>query len=130
MPDRDKCIPPVPRIDPDLWEDFEGFRETFLFYVRDSEANRCLRLLGRYLYNLLLETREPQGEEDAESSTRIELEAALADLRHEEGFLKALGREQTLSSLSETDIALSQVAAREALVLGESARRIEEALGR
>jgi hypothetical protein len=130
MPDRDESTPaaPIPRIDPASWEEGEGFRETLLLHVSDPEANTTLRHLGDLFFNLSLLGAEswphhPGGE------TRAELRAALADLRHLEGFLGAVGREHEISSLSSADEALSEFAGRQALELSRIAREIEAALG-
>jgi hypothetical protein len=130
MPDRDESISaaPIPRIDPASWEGGEGFRETLLLHFTDPEANTTLRRLGDLLFNLSLMGAEswphhPEGE------TRAELWAALADLRHLEGFLASVGREHDVSSLSSADEELSQFAGRQALELSHVADEIEEALG-
>jgi hypothetical protein len=130
MPDRDESTPaaPIPRIDPALWEEHEGLRETLLLHITDPEANETLRRLGGFFYNASLACAEswphhPEGE------TRAELRAALADLRHLEGFLSSIGRERVVSSLSSADEALSEFAEGQALELSRIAEGIEEALG-
>lgn len=129
MPDQPQSISaPIPSIDPARWEEGEGFRETLLLHYSDPEANATLRRLGSFLFNASLELagswpHHPEGE------TRAELRAALADLRHLEGFLAAVGREHEASSLSEEEDVLSLVAARQAVELGQIAREIEQALG-
>lgn len=41
MPDRDESTPAfIPRIDPALWEEGEGFRETLLLHFTDSQGKR------------------------------------------------------------------------------------------
>ena len=91
MPDQDECtpaeeaaIPPI--IDPAKFEDFATFRETFLLYFSDPEANATLRSLGNLLHNFVLEywrfwPDQPEG------LLRASLRAAVADLRHVQGFL-------------------------------------------
>jgi hypothetical protein len=131
MPDRDEstaAAAPIPRIDPTSWEEGEGFRETLLLHFTDPEANTTLRRLGDLFFNLSLMGAEswphhPGGE------TRAELRAALADLRHLEGFLASVGREHVVSSLSSADEALSEFAGRQALEVSRIAREIEAALG-
>lgn len=129
MHDRDESIPaPIPRIDPVHWEEYEGFRETLLLHVTDPEANATLRRLGSFLFSVCLERAElwphhPEGE------TRAELRAVLADLRHLEGFLGTVGKEHVVSSLSESDEALSRFAARQARSLSRMADKIERVLG-
>jgi hypothetical protein len=130
MPDRSKSISaaPIPRIDPASWEEGEGFRETLLLHVTDPKANTTLRSLGGLLLNLFLECA-PSSPHHGEGETRSELRAALADLRHLEGFLISVGREHEVSSLSPADDELSQFAGSQALEVSRIAHEIELALG-
>lgn len=129
MPDRQQSIPAlIPRIDPAQWEEHEGFRETLLLHFTDLEANITLRRFGDLLFNLSLECA-PVWPHHPEGETRSELRAALADLRHLEGFLSWVGQEHVVSSLTETDDVLSRFAARQALELSRIADEIEQALG-
>ncbi len=129
MPDQQESIPaPIPCLDPAAWEEHEGFRETFLLHYTEPEANTTLRHLGSLLFNLALESsgtwpHHPGG------VTRSELKAALADLRHLQGFLATVGREHRVSSLTVTDDTLSRFAAEQAKEVGRIADRIEEELG-
>jgi hypothetical protein len=130
----EESIPPVrpatpPRIIPAAWEDFPAFRETFLMYFTEPQANAALRIVGRLFHDLVLEYyhRWPDW---PESFTGTEMRSALADLRHLEGYLAAIGREHEQASLTEPDIALSQLAAREAGELARIAEEIEAAIGR
>jgi hypothetical protein len=128
MRKRRAAVAPIPRIDPAEWEEHEGFRETLLLHVTESKANVALRNLGAVLFDMALECahswpHQPEGD------TRAELRAALADLRHLEGFLTALGQEHIVSSLEDEDAALSRFAARQAIAVGRIADRIEEELG-
>jgi hypothetical protein len=128
MPDREQSIPaPIPRIDPADWEEHQGFRETLLRHYTAPEANETLRRFGSLLFNQALECAEdwphhPEGE------TRSELRAALADLRHLEGFLSSVGKEHVLSSLTPENEALSRFAEQQALEVRHLADRIEEEL--
>lgn len=129
MPDQPHFIAaPIPRIDPDQWEEHEGLRETLLLRYTDPGANETLRRLGAFLFDTALEcpVTWPNHPEGATSS---ELRAALADLRHLEGFLSAVGREHEASELSAADTSLSQFAGRQAVEVGMIADRIEEELG-
>jgi hypothetical protein len=117
--------PPV--IDPAAWEDFPVFRETFLMYITEPAYNAALRKTGEFLFAMLLE-HYGNWPTWTESSTRTELRAAVADLRHLEGFLGSVGREHKLSSLSFEDTSLSQSAARVAIDVGKLADRIEREL--
>jgi hypothetical protein len=130
MHDRPQSTPaPIPRIDPTLWEGGEGFRETLLLHYTDTEANETLRRLGSLLFNQALEGAE-SWPHYPEGTTRSELRAALADLRHLEGFLAAVGQEHLLSSLAPADEALSRFAEQQAVEVGRVADRIEEELDR
>jgi len=129
MPNQVQSTPaPIPRIDPAQWEEHEGFRETLLRHFTDPQANATLRSLRDLLLTLSLECASswphyPEGE------THSELRAALADLRHLEGFLSGVGREHVISSLTEDDDALSRFAARQAQKLSRIAEEIEQAVG-
>jgi hypothetical protein len=129
MPDRRESIPaaPIPRIDPALWEEGEGFRETLLLHYTEPEANATLRRLGKLVFDVSLECagawpHHPHGE------THAELSAAVADLRHLQGFLAAVGQEHEISSLSVPDEVLSHLAARQSAELARIADEIERAL--
>jgi hypothetical protein len=139
MPDQPQCInpsppgspaePPAPPVlDPAKWEDFPAFRETFLMYFTEPPANSALRIFGRLFHELVLEychhwPNWPEG------VTVTELRSALADLRHLEGYLGAVGREHEEAALTEAETALSQLAARLAGELARIADEIEQALG-
>ena len=129
MPDRaQSTAAPIPRIDPILWERGEGFRETLLLHFTEPQANATLRDMGALRFDLALECSR-SWPETSEGSTHAELRAALADLRHLEGFLSAVGREHVVSSLDFAATALSQFAQRQAREVGRIADRIEEELG-
>lgn len=115
-------------VDPALWEDFPVFRETFLMYLTLPPYADALRTVGDFLFMLVLDV---YGGWPAwsESATRTELRAALADLRHLEGFLASVGKEHVLSSLSPDDARLSQLAGTLAAHLGELAGTLGAALG-
>jgi hypothetical protein len=101
-------VPPV--VDPARWEDFPVFRETFLYYVTLPPYADALRTVGDWLFAMVLESYG-QWPSWPESATRTEVRAALADLRHLEGFLGSVGREHVISSLAPEDAILSQLAA-------------------
>jgi hypothetical protein len=65
----------------------------------------------------------------AVSFTATELRAAVADLCHLEGYLDAVGREHEEASLTEPEMALSRLAARQAGELARIADELEQALG-
>lgn len=129
-----ESTPPVrvatpPRIVPDTWEDFPAFRETFLMYFTEPPANAALRIVGRLFHEIVLEYYH-HWPEWPEGTTATELRAALADLRHLEGYFAAVGREHEQASLSEPDTALSLLAGRLAGELARIAEEIEAAIGR
>ena len=119
------ATPPI--IDPDAWEDFPVFRETFLMYISEPAYNTALRKTGEFLFTMILECYG-NWPVLTEGTTRTELRAALGDLRHLEGFLGSVGREHRVSSLSSEDTALSQSAAGVAVEVGKLADRIEHEL--
>lgn len=134
MPEQSQSTPPPriatpPRIAPATWEDFPVFRETFLFYFTEPPANAALRVFGRLFHELVLEYYH-HWPEWPEGVTATELRAALADLRHLEGYLAAVGREHQDAALSEPDTALSVMAGRHAGELARIAEEIEQAIGR
>jgi hypothetical protein len=120
------ACPPI--IDPAAWEDFPVFRETFLLYITDPAYNAALRIFGRLLHELVLEYYR-HWPNWLEGVTATELRAAVADLRHLEGYLGAVGREHEEASLTEPEMALSRLAARKAGELACIADEIEQALG-
>lgn len=129
LPDPEEGPPAVPPVlDPEAWEDFAVFRETFLFYLTPPAYARAVRGVGEMLYALVLESygRWPAW---PESATRTELRAALADLRHLEGFLASVGREQVVSLLADDDARLSALAADQAREVARVADALAEALG-
>src|SRR4051812_21424339 len=119
------AIPPV--IDPAAWEDFPAFRETFLMYFTPPGYAAALRVVGEMLHTMILESYNPWPGWP-ESSTRTEMRAALADLRHLQGFLASVGREKELSSLDPEDAYLSNTAARLARQIRHAADGIEREL--
>src|SRR4051794_6280782 len=78
------AIPPV--IDPQLFEDFPTFRETFLLYVTDPTANAALRGFGKLLFDGIL-ALWGDWPDPPEGLFRASLRAAIADLRHVQGAL-------------------------------------------
>ncbi|HSS48736.1 MAG TPA: hypothetical protein VLX28_07310, partial [Thermoanaerobaculia bacterium] len=74
-----------PRIDPSQWEHFVAFRETFLLHFTEPRHNRALRGVGDLIYELALDYNHFP--DQPEGWRRAELRAAVADLRHLEGYL-------------------------------------------
>jgi hypothetical protein len=123
--DEPPAVPPV--IDPAAWEDYPAFRETFLMYFTPPGYATALRTVGEMLHTMILESYDPWPGWP-ESSTRTEMRAALADLRHLQGFLASVGREKELSSLDPEDAYLSNTAARLARQIKHAADGIEREL--
>jgi hypothetical protein len=119
------ATPPV--IDPAAWEDFPAFRETFLMYFTPPGYADALRTVGEMLHTMILENYCPWPGWP-ESSTRTEMRAAVADLRHLQGFLASVGREREVSSLDPEDAYLSTLAAKLARQIGHATDGIEREL--
>jgi hypothetical protein len=125
MPDLTPQSTPPPAADPDAWEKLPAFRQTFLMYVTPPGFAAALQGLGEMLYSLILET-PAEWPGWPESATRTEMRAALADLRHLQGFLGSVGREREVSSLDAEDAYLSTLAAklaRQLRVVGDGIER-------
>jgi len=80
---------PVPVIDPAAFEEYEGLRETTLAVFTDAKVNTLLREFVDFVYTVCLEyskywPREPEG------SFKHQTRAALADLRHLQGYVAML----------------------------------------
>jgi hypothetical protein len=116
-----------PAADPDTWERLPAFRQTFLMYVTPPGFQEALQGVGEMLYSLVLDT-PAEWPPWTESATRTEMRAALADLRHLQGFLASVGRERELSSLDPEDAYLSNTAARLARQIKHAADGIEREL--
>jgi hypothetical protein len=131
MPDHEQSTPPEeaaipPIIDPTAFEDFPALRECFLLYVTDPEANAALRAGALLLYDLTLEywhhwPAHPEG------LIRAQLRAAVADMRHIQGFLADVERQEDADSAHEAH--LCRIAGGVSRDLEGLADRIEEELG-
>ena len=123
--------PAVPRsIDPAAWEDFAVFRESFLMYLTPPALNEAMREVADSFFTLLLEHSGQDWPGWPESTTRTEMRAALADLRHLVGFLASIGQERRVASLSPGDAKLSLYASGIARVLNRIGNGIERKLAR
>jgi hypothetical protein len=116
-----------PRIEPAQWEEYPGFRETFLLYFTEPPHDAVLRGLAMLLYDFALEHCHlwpswPKG------SPATEMWAALADLRHLQGYLSDVGQGQKLSRLAPRERRLSRLACRMALKLGRIGDEMESVL--
>ncbi len=118
--------PPV--IDPEHHEDFPVFRECFLYRIAGADSNATLRAFGDLFYQLILEYSEwwpPQ----PEGTLRGGLRAAIADLRHVQGFLllEWTGPEASFETPHEEHLA--RVGGEIALEVGKLADRLETEMG-
>jgi hypothetical protein len=91
---------PVPILDPAAFERFEGWRETSLAVITDAKANSALRAMAELVYTICLEysrywPKEPEG------SFFHQCRAAVADLRHMQGYLVMLEEVSASASLTE-----------------------------
>ncbi len=131
MPDRDESTAAAvapPTVDPREWEDFAVFRETFLVQFTRPAHNAALRHFAEMLFDVTLEAcRSPLFPELPGEPPRHDLAAAVADLRHLQGFL------HMLFDLSEggegEERRLGRLAARAERALAKVADAIEGALG-
>jgi len=123
----DSAVPPI--LDPGLWESFPVFRESFLLYISEPGFNAALRTAAEHFFAMVLETYDGWPEWP-ESSTRMELRALAADLRHAQGFAASIGQERNLSTLPSGDVRLSKHAAGIARLLNQVATAIERKLAR
>ena len=127
-PDDDPPVSDAPsqEIDPDLWGDFAVFRETFLVYVSHARYNAALRAVGEMLFEMVLETWD-HWPEQPEGYLRSHLRAAVADLRHLEGFLSTQGENPPEDEPYEAH--LCRMAVRMSREVGGVAEQIERELG-
>ncbi|HEY0557024.1 MAG TPA: hypothetical protein VGG20_22390 [Thermoanaerobaculia bacterium] len=116
-----------PAIPPDDWERLPAFRETFLMYVTPPGYAAALQTMGEMLYSLIL-NNPAEWPGWPESSTRTEMRAAGADLRHLQGFLRSVEKEREVSSLDAEDAYLALMAGKLSRKLGRMAEWIEREL--
>jgi hypothetical protein len=115
------AVPPI--IDPDAFERFEGWRETTLAVFTEPTANATLRAFAEFIYTVCLEYShywppEPEG------SFRHQCRAAVADLRHLQGYLAMLDQARVDASLTEDSERISAVCGR----LSPRVKKIADAL--
>ncbi len=118
------AIPPV--LDPAEWEDEPTFREVFMLHFSDPDANDTMRRLGNLLYSFVLQywgewPNHPEG------LIRTQLRAAVADLRHAQGYLATLDKEA--DGLEPHEQHLCRVAGKVSREVGRQADRIDQELG-
>src|SRR4051812_8045685 len=113
-----------PEIEPERWEDFVAFRETFLLHFTEPRDNVALRGVGHLLYEMVLEY--DHFPDQPEGLRRAELRAAVADLRHLEGYLVTAGSDPPDDPY---EAALCRTSVRMAREVGKVADTLEETLG-
>ena len=116
-------------IDPAAWEDFPIFRESFLMYISEPSFNAALRTAAEHFFTMMLESYD-RWPEWQETSTRTEMRAAVADMRHLQGFLASVGKERHVSSLDAGDARFSKHASRVARLLKQVADTMEHKLAK
>jgi hypothetical protein len=117
----------LPDVPPDDWERLPAFRETFLMYITPPDYVAALQTMGEMLYSLIL-NNPAEWPGWPESSTRTEMRAAGADLRHLQGFLRSVEKEREVSSLDAEDAYLALMAGKLSRKLGRMAEWIEREL--
>lgn len=128
--DRPESTPVTPpTIDPTRWEDFEGFRESFLLHFTRQADNAALRTVATLLFDLVLEASTALIPPQPEGWARAQIRAAVADLRFLQGLLGSFTQEAEGSSLEPFEDHLYRFAGARSAVLGKVADEIEEQLG-
>lgn len=120
------AVPPI--IDPDAFERFEGWRETTLAIFTEPTANATLRAFAEFIYTVCLEYShywppEPEG------SFRHQCRAAVADLRHLQGYLAMLDQARVDASLDDDEERISAVCGRLSPRVKKIADALETAVG-
>jgi hypothetical protein len=123
-PEAPPAIPPI--INPARFEDFPTLRECFLLYITDSEANTALRSVASLLYDMTLEFWG-HWPDHPEGFIRAQLRAAVADMRHLQGFLADVEGQKDGDSPHESH--LCGMAGGVSRDLEELADRVEKELG-
>lgn len=117
-----------PTIDPPAWENFMGFREVFLAYFPGARENEALRVLGGFLYDLILEAPGLQPD-PPEGTVRAEIRAAVADLRFMQGFLAFMGADAEATAHTPHEEHVLKLMGTRSVVLQQLADEIEAQLG-
>jgi hypothetical protein len=99
-------------------------------YLTPQALNTALRIAAEGFFTLLLEHAGENWPDWPESTTRTEMRAAAADLRHVQGFLASIGKERHVSSLAPADRKLSKYASDMARSVHRLANAIESKLAK
>lgn len=125
-PDDPAVTPPTS--DPSTWEAHMGFREVFLAYFPGARENEALRVLGGFLYDLILEAPGLQPD-PPEGNVRTEIRAAVADLRFMQGFFAFMGEDAEATAHTPHEEHMCRLLGKRSAVLAQLADEIEEQLG-
>lgn len=123
MVDRDIAVPPT--IAPERWEDYEGFRETYLRDFTVPAHNATLRAFADVLSTLASEAacvlpKPPEG------WYRSRVRAVLGDLRFLQGYIADLADDHTVVPRDSEHLA--RLAHRKSVSVGKIADAFEAAL--
>ena len=123
--DRTEQAAAPPILDPDAFLEYEGLRETTLALFTDAKANTTLRNMVDFVYTISLEysrywPHEPEG------YFRHRCRAAIADLRHLQGYMADLGQMRFDSCHSDGDDRIAALCGR----LSPRVKKIADALER
>jgi hypothetical protein len=119
--------PTPPTLEP--WNELAAFRETTLRHFTRPEDRACLERLGELLTESALEQAHLWPATEG-SETTNGVAAACRDLHHTLRFLTSLGDARHLSTLSQPEHVLADIAARAARRLRPELGRLGEALNR
>ncbi len=121
------ALPQIPDPAPEREGEFDTLRETFLCMVTDPEVNRTLRVLGRMLFDLALESRGNWPDHPG-SLSYWEVRAALGDMRYLQYQLQRVGLEPWNCVLTPDEVLVCVGAGAEAKAVAGIARRLERLL--
>jgi hypothetical protein len=110
---------------PASWIEADSIRETTLRYIDDPVEREAIRAFGRLFFEMAVELSREPGDE---STTRSELRAIAADLRHTTGCCIMVGHSAESCSLDPADEKLARFARRIARRLGAVIGSIEAQL--
>ncbi len=125
------ATPPI--IEPERWEEFPAFRETFLLQYSGAAHNAALRALGLALFEIALEAGgSPVFPSLPGRYKRHELAAAAGDLRHLQGFLRMVATDDGEAEGGDAEgagaVRLARLAGRLAPRVAKVAAALEEAV--
>ena len=126
-----QLIPPEPpsnTISGD-WENWEGFRFTFLRYFPPEDV-AALRGVAQIIYDLVLEEPRLPADMYPPPETRWEMVAVLSELRFLQGYLSTISASRRQSSLPEKVEELCDFAGGMAWEVSEMARKLNEELAK